>query len=559
MTKIPALALLLVLNANPLVQASVATSPSPSSPSPPSASPPIPQPHSSRHGFVFSDTVAAGAFHIILASEKLILSKTEVAERTKDPSIIILPLPASSGSSKGPQMYMCSLPPRPASARTTALPPVNHAAEKSRVSQTLNALSGMAGTCISYTQGWWAYKYCHDLHVQQYHHAPQPPPPGSPAAATGVLQYSLGKPVTPPLPPPPPHHQNGNFHRASAPPPPLPPSPDDPFLAPALIEFDDEGRHFLRLRWAEGTMCSLTGKPRQTEIQFYCCSSEHISSVREMAVCSYAMIIHTHRVCDLPWFKGRPAAEAAAADDHHHPASAIVCQALTETVVLPAGSATAGGADADANANANAGATTPIAARVGSHLPIQRSLLPRMSSGEAKSDQFVLTQLRQQQQGATTSGASGAGAAADAKKKIDTGFPRNAPLEMADALYDEDYDPVQDLLDSVLYMPFDGEFDDGGDEDYYYGGGGGGGGGAEGGDAYGDNDVFYFYDGDEDPGWETDGAQQQQPARQQERAPPADGADWRARFRVRDDGALDPSAERDYYEEDDEKEGGGDG
>ncbi|KAI8588595.1 hypothetical protein BDZ88DRAFT_421017 [Geranomyces variabilis] len=444
----------------------------------------------------------------------------------QDPSIIILPLPASSGSSKGPQMYMCALPPRLDTAPRAALPPINHAAERNRVAQTLNALSGMAGTCISYTQGWWAYKYCHDLYVQQYHHAPQPPPPGSPAAAAGMLQYSLGKPITPPLPPPPPppHHQKGNFHRASAPPPP------DPFLTPALIEFDDEGRHFLRLRWAEGTMCSLTGKPRQTEIQFYCCSSEHISSVREMAVCSYAVIIHTNRVCDLPWFKGRPAAEAA-------DPSAIVCQAVTESV-LPSGAVAAGAAGgADAAGAANAAS----AARVGSHLPIHRSL--QRMSGEAKADQPISTQ-----QHAT----AGAGAAHDAKKNVDTGFPRNAPLEMADALYDEDYDPVQDLLDSVLYMPFDGEFDDG-DEDYYYGGGG------DGGDAYEDN-AFYFYGEDEDVelAWERDGAQQQQqqqqqqPVRQQERAPPADGGDWRARFRVRDDGALDPSAERDYFEEDEE-------
>ncbi|TPX61924.1 hypothetical protein PhCBS80983_g00747 [Powellomyces hirtus] len=50
--------------------------------------------------------------------------------------------------------------------------------------------------------------------------------------------------------------------------------------------------------------------------------------------------------------------------------------------------------------------------------------------------------------------------------KPDNAFPRNAPLEVADALYDDEYDPVQDLLDSVLQQQPLGGYDDYYDSEY---------------------------------------------------------------------------------------------
>lgn len=91
----------------------------------------------------------------------------------------------------------------------------------------------------------------------------------------------------------------------------------------SLVEYDDEGRHYLRLLWAHGTICDVTGEPRRLEVQFHCCSEKHISTVREFAVCNYVMVIHTPLVCKLPWFLG------TATERREKKESLISCQPIS--------------------------------------------------------------------------------------------------------------------------------------------------------------------------------------------------------------------------------------
>ncbi|RIB22314.1 hypothetical protein C2G38_2033674 [Gigaspora rosea] len=64
------------------------------------------------------------------------------------------------------------------------------------------------------------------------------------------------------------------------------------------------GKKYLVQRWGGGSLCDLTGKPRQVEIQFHCNlqSGDSIAVVKEMYTCHYLLIVHTPRLCNDPAF-----------------------------------------------------------------------------------------------------------------------------------------------------------------------------------------------------------------------------------------------------------------
>ncbi|KAJ3273024.1 Protein OS-9, partial [Borealophlyctis nickersoniae] len=194
-----------------------------------------------------------------------------------DPSIIVLPLVK--------EPYVCRIPPPP----TAPSPPTDSASqvtpEKLEKAVTLVSAIGQ-GKCLRHSQGWWTYEFCPHNEVRQYHLIAKT---GQPDA---ILDYTLGK-YSPVVPSDVFYGQRRGAGDAGA----------------ELVEHDDEGRHFLRQYWGKGTICDMTGRPRVVEIQYHCCGDEHISSVREVAVCVYIMTVHTPRVCGHPSFKSRPPSE----------------------------------------------------------------------------------------------------------------------------------------------------------------------------------------------------------------------------------------------------------
>ncbi|XP_068637709.1 protein OS-9 homolog isoform X2 [Aristolochia californica] len=53
-----------------------------------------------------------------------------------------------------------------------------------------------------------------------------------------------------------------------------------------------------------GTVCDLTSEPRETEVRFICAESRVlISSVKEIATCKYAIMIHCPMLCKHPMFQ----------------------------------------------------------------------------------------------------------------------------------------------------------------------------------------------------------------------------------------------------------------
>ncbi|KAI8914873.1 hypothetical protein DFJ77DRAFT_463728 [Powellomyces hirtus] len=370
-----------------------------SSPSPPRPS--SPRPNHLRHAFVYADGITVPGFRIVMASDKLMLSSEELAERKKDTNMLFLPVRATRGGrSPSAHSYLCQIPTSPSTAIAAHLFGDSEEAYQSRLSRSLAALKGLEKECITYSQGWWSYEFCHMSHVRQFHRPAHNPAAGSKSPA--ILHYILGR------------------HPASS----ASPSHNS-FSSAALVEFDDEGRNFLRFRWSDGTPCELTSQCRQIEIQFHCCATDHVSSVREMAVCNYVMIVHTSRVCDLPWFRGAtenvPSQETSRATE-------IVCRPVVEPPYH---------------------APTLVSASNPSFIPIIRKM-KETESGDRSFDKPAASRLTDP----------------PLVPKPDNAFPRNAPLEVADALYDDEYDPVQDLLDSVLQQQPLGGYDDYYDSEY---------------------------------------------------------------------------------------------
>ncbi|RKO94650.1 hypothetical protein BDK51DRAFT_43524 [Blyttiomyces helicus] len=217
----------------------------------------------------------------------------------------------SSSSRSHPKATCAACPPPEVSplkrsSRTRARTPNMSIAPSSFLTGCrIPALSGSCTHCLHVSQdsGWWTYEYCHRQYVRQYHPTAKGEP--HPDADYFLAIFS---------PDPPAHAFYGPGRIGSG------------EAGAEFVEHDEDGRHFLRQWWGDGTICDYTGRPRMVEVQFHCCNGEHVSSIKEVAVCVYIVIIHTNRICREQYFKPRPTVAP----------SSIECRPIMETVSPPA-------------------------------------------------------------------------------------------------------------------------------------------------------------------------------------------------------------------------------
>ncbi|KAJ1900868.1 Protein OS-9, partial [Kickxella alabastrina] len=163
------------------------------------------------------------------------------------------------------------------------------------VRRGLELLGSLESQCISLTIGFWTYEYCHGQHVRQLFHQE-----ADSSGTMHVLEYFLGD------------------HRHRKPFPDL--LPNGAEAAPSMGErrLGEErqvggqltkvirtGRkRFLTQVWGGGTLCDITGQPRQVEVQFHCDPNgpERISLADEVAICRYVLMVNTPRLCADPRF-----------------------------------------------------------------------------------------------------------------------------------------------------------------------------------------------------------------------------------------------------------------
>jgi len=121
--------------------------------------------------------------------------------------------------------------------------------------------------CLFKTKDWWTYEFCHGRHIKQYHM--ENDKPVGVVMMLGVAQVEENEPV-------------------------------------------NENLRYFPQWFSNGSRCDLTGRPRRTEVRFVCeetAQMETIGEILEPQSCEYTMVVHTNRLCSVPWL--RPQADAA--------------------------------------------------------------------------------------------------------------------------------------------------------------------------------------------------------------------------------------------------------
>lgn len=144
-------------------------------------------------------------------------------------------------------------------------------------------LQDMEGKCMYYVSGWWSYSFCYKMQIKQFHQlppgngAPIYPPTEDPTTPSYVLgEFKPGG--------------NGwadNRERSKT--------------ATDVVELQTQGEtRYLVQKLSGGTTCDLTGKERRVEVQYHCSpsSTDHLGWIKEIATCTYLMVIYTPRLCN---------------------------------------------------------------------------------------------------------------------------------------------------------------------------------------------------------------------------------------------------------------------
>jgi len=120
--------------------------------------------------------------------------------------------------------------------------------------------------CIFKTKDWWTYEICYNREIKQYHVEND-----RPVGAVMVL----------------------GVH------------------SPELDNWEASNRTYQPQYYSNGSNCDLTSRPRQTELRFVCneaATVEFIGDIFEPQSCEYTIVVHTARLCSVPWL--RPEAES---------------------------------------------------------------------------------------------------------------------------------------------------------------------------------------------------------------------------------------------------------
>jgi protein OS-9 len=76
---------------------------------------------------------------------------------------------------------------------------------------------------------------------------------------------------------------------------------------------DNGDNRYLAHKMKSGTLCDLTMRPREIEIQYHCLAtstSDRIAWIKEVTTCSYLMVVNTPRLCTDVAFQPQPPAES---------------------------------------------------------------------------------------------------------------------------------------------------------------------------------------------------------------------------------------------------------
>ncbi|KAL2794111.1 protein OS-9 [Aspergillus keveii] len=187
------------------------------------------------------------------------------------------------------QRYLCQVPIVPDSNGNQTAAVVDEEEEQKELARAtdrgLELLSDMEGRCLYYISGWWSYSFCYNNEIKQFH----------------ALSSAGGAPSYPPMEDPQTHSFIlGRFHRDDG-------HKDEESEASTektttdLAELQTRGgSRYLVQHLDGGDQCDITKVDRKIEVQFHCNpqSTDRIGWIKELATCSYLMLIYTPRLCN---------------------------------------------------------------------------------------------------------------------------------------------------------------------------------------------------------------------------------------------------------------------
>ncbi|OZJ05065.1 hypothetical protein BZG36_02105 [Bifiguratus adelaidae] len=190
------------------------------------------------------------------------------------------------------QRYLCSIPNAANSGVQTndITQEDSHQTRRKRIERGLELLEPLKEDCLLYPDGWWVYEYCHERYIRQMHPTEQGKTPGTYLIPRVDDRHAISNFLGVFNVSPDPADQSDSSSDKS-----------DRVIPMSVVKrtslYENGEQNVLVQRWAGGTVCDVTKKPRKIEVQFSCHINEQISFIKEVSTCQYVMSIQTPRLC----------------------------------------------------------------------------------------------------------------------------------------------------------------------------------------------------------------------------------------------------------------------
>ncbi|XP_010533104.1 PREDICTED: protein OS-9 homolog [Tarenaya hassleriana] len=136
-------------------------------------------------------------------------------------------------------------------------------------------LQPLSGKCLLRQEGWWSYEFCHQRWVRQLHIEDDN------KISQEFILGNFDADTTAAF--------NENLSEAS--------TMKDP-------RSSDASQRYHSHLFTNGTICDLTGKPREIEVRFVCAETRAmVTSITELSTCKYALTVQCPTLCKHPMFQ----------------------------------------------------------------------------------------------------------------------------------------------------------------------------------------------------------------------------------------------------------------
>ncbi|CEP11938.1 hypothetical protein [Parasitella parasitica] len=156
------------------------------------------------------------------------------------------------------------------------------------IDRGLELLKPIGLNCIRFFTSYWAYEYCHNQYVRQFH--VERSHDGKVEKEKETASFFLGR--YPGLT----KKSLANVDKKAV----ASTTQRDHYQAVKTELKKNGDQRYLVQKWGDGSTCDLTDKPRNIEVQYHCDlqGQDRVSSFVELSTCNYQIVISTPRLCE---------------------------------------------------------------------------------------------------------------------------------------------------------------------------------------------------------------------------------------------------------------------